>query len=80
LEFIYCVLAGAQRRWAMFVHVVRLLMQQHRPYALVIGGTDVNEHAQRAELRDRMNNAISASHAVVAMHPDLRTRFIAVLI
>ena len=55
-------------------------MQQQRPYALVIGGTDVNEHAQRAELRDRMNNAISASDAVVAMHPDLRTRFIAVLI
>lgn len=42
---------------------------------LVIGGTDVNEHAHKAELRERMERAIAASQGVVAMHADLKTRF-----
>lgn len=50
-------------------------MQQQRPYALVIGGTDLNEHALRPELHARMSRAIAVSQAVVAMHPDLAARF-----
>lgn len=52
-----------------------LVQQRPRPYVLVIGGTDVNEHVNKAELRERMERAIAASQGVVAMHPDLKTRF-----
>lgn len=53
----------------------RPLAQQRLPYALVIGGTDLNEHAMRPELHSRMGRAISTAVAVVAMHPNLSTLF-----